>query len=143
MPKVFRETLGIDVDFIRIHRNGVRAQHNGKPVSITAKLSDRSKKDEILNAQKTKKIEKQKLPFFISPQQPPSIVATKNKTYDKFNSLRRQNISARLHRDHILLGTVLPIKRRFQSSQILTHSRSHRSRRKTWTLLKLNLLIQL
>lgn len=104
MPKVFRETLGIDVDFIRIHRNGVRAQHNGKPVSITAKLSDRSKKDEILNAQKTKKIEKQKLPFFISPQQPPSIVATKNKTYDKFNSLRRQNISARLHRDHILLG---------------------------------------
>lgn len=25
MPKVFRETLGIDVDFIRIHRNGVRA----------------------------------------------------------------------------------------------------------------------
>uniref|UniRef100_K1Q9C7 IMPACT-like protein n=1 Tax=Magallana gigas TaxID=29159 RepID=K1Q9C7_MAGGI len=28
----------------------------------------------------------------------------KNKTYDKFNSLRRQNISARLHRDHILLG---------------------------------------
>lgn len=104
MPKVFRETLGIDVDFVRIHRNGVRAQHNGKPVSITAKLSDRSKKDEILNAQKTKKIEKQKLPFFISPQQPPSIVATKNKTYDKFNSLRRQNISARLHRDHILLG---------------------------------------
>lgn len=31
-------------------------------------------------------------------------MATKNKTYDKFNSLRRQNISARLHRDHILLG---------------------------------------
>lgn len=97
MPKIFRETLGIDVDFVRIHRNGVRAQHNGKPVSITAKLSDRSKKDEILHENQKKKNEKKKLPFFISPQQPHSTVATKNKTYDKFNSLRRQNISAKLH----------------------------------------------
>lgn len=27
MPKVFPETLGIDVDFICRHRNGIRAQH--------------------------------------------------------------------------------------------------------------------
>lgn len=53
---------------------------------------------------KKKKTKKKKLPFFISPQQPHSTVATKNKTYDKFNSLRRQNISAKLHWDYILLG---------------------------------------
>ncbi|XP_062585836.1 uncharacterized protein LOC134247500 [Saccostrea cucullata] len=68
MPEIFKQTLGVDVKFVRIHRNGVRPQHSDRPVSITAKLMDGKKKDEILSAQKIKKIAKVPLPFYITPQ---------------------------------------------------------------------------
>ncbi|XP_078329832.1 uncharacterized protein LOC111132195 [Crassostrea virginica] len=104
IPMTIKQTLGVDVKFSIIHRNGIRAMNNGKPVSITARLTDRTKKDEILNAQRAKKIAKQRLPFFITPQQPPVIHANKNKIYDKANSLKKQNISAKVKRDQIILG---------------------------------------
>ena len=89
IPMTIKQTLGVDVKFSIIHRNGIRAMNNGKPVSITARLTDRTKKDEILNAQRAKKIAKQRLPFFITPQQPSVIHANKNKIYDKANSLKK------------------------------------------------------
>jgi hypothetical protein len=52
--------------------------------------------DEILKAQKAKKIARASLSFYITPQQPPSIVSTKNKLYDKADSLKKQNISAKV-----------------------------------------------
>ena len=54
IPMTVKQTLGFDVKFSIIHRNGIRAMSNGKPVSITARLTDRTKKDEILNAQRAK-----------------------------------------------------------------------------------------
>ena len=104
MPETIKRTLGVDVEFVIIHRNGIRGVHNGKPVTITAKLADRAKKEEILNAQKAKKIARQRLPFFITPQQPPVVVSNKNKIYDKANSLQKQSISAKVKRDQIILG---------------------------------------
>ena len=103
MPKVIKETLGIDVQFVRIHRNGIRPQQNCRPVIITAKLVDGKKKEDILNAQKLKKIEKKTLPFFITPQQPPSINSAKNKLYDKADSLRKQNINARVQGNRLMM----------------------------------------
>lgn len=103
MPKVIKETLGIDVQFVRIHRNGIRPQYNNRPVTITAKLVDGKKKEDILNAQKLKKIEKKTLPFFITPQQPPSINSAKNKLYDKADSLRKQNINARVQGNRLMM----------------------------------------
>lgn len=113
MPETIKRTLGVDVEFVIIHRNGIRGVHNGKPVTITAKLADRAKKEEILNAQKAKKIARQRLPFFITPQQPPVVVSSKNKIYDKANSLKKQSISAKVKQDQIILGTDPAIKKRF------------------------------
>jgi hypothetical protein len=60
----------VQVSFVRIHRNSVRGTYNSRPVTITAKLTDCDKKDEILKAQKVKKIQKVRLPFFITVQDP-------------------------------------------------------------------------
>ena len=103
MPGIIKQTLGVDVDFIRIHRNGVHPQSSKRPITITAKLKDPNKKDEILKAQKAKKIARVSLPFYITPQQPPSIVSAKNKLYDKADSLKKQNISAKVARNSIIM----------------------------------------
>lgn len=52
MPALIKQTLGVDVRVVWIHRNGIHHKTSDRPVSITAKLTDRNKKDEILNAQK-------------------------------------------------------------------------------------------
>ncbi|XP_061195102.1 uncharacterized protein LOC133203309 [Saccostrea echinata] len=104
MPVTFKELLGVDVSFVRIHRNGARPQYNSdRPVSITAKLTDRSKINTILNAQKLKKIAKQPLPFFITTQQPASIVSARNRVYDTAESLRSQNITVKIQKNQIIL----------------------------------------
>ncbi|XP_062598059.1 protein IMPACT homolog [Saccostrea cucullata] len=104
MPVTFKELLGVDVSFVRIHRNGVRPEYNSdRPVSITAKLTDRSKINTILNAQKLKKMAKQPLPFFITTQQPASIVSARNKVYDTAESLKTQNITAKIQKNHVIL----------------------------------------
>jgi hypothetical protein len=91
------------VGFIRIHRNGVHPQYSKRPITITAMLTDPNKKDEILKAQKAKKIARASLPFYITPQQPPTIVSAKNKLYDKADSLKKQNISAKVTRTSIIM----------------------------------------
>lgn len=103
MPALIKETLGVDISFVRIHRNGVLHKKSDRPVSITAKLTDRNKKDKILNAQKSKKIARVSLPFYITPQQPPSLVSARNKLFDKSDSLKKQNISVKISRNSIVL----------------------------------------
>ncbi|XP_062583120.1 protein IMPACT-like [Saccostrea cucullata] len=104
MPVTFKELLGVDVSFVRIHRNGARPEYNSdRPVSITAKLTDRSKINTILNAQKLKKMAKQPLPFFITTQQPASIVSARNKVYDTAESLKTQNITAKIQKNQVIL----------------------------------------
>lgn len=103
IPNVIKQSLGVDVEFVRIHRNGVRPQFNDKPVTITAKLKDRNKKDEILNAQRLKKIAKQRLPFFITPQQPAPLTSARNKLFDKADSFRKQNINVKVQRNEITM----------------------------------------
>uniref|UniRef100_K1QWY1 Uncharacterized protein n=1 Tax=Magallana gigas TaxID=29159 RepID=K1QWY1_MAGGI len=44
IPNVIKQSLGVDVEFVCIHRNGVRPRFNDKPVTITAKLKDCNKK---------------------------------------------------------------------------------------------------
>jgi pseudouridine-5'-phosphate glycosidase len=63
MPETIKQSLGVYVEFAIIHRNGIQGVHNGKPVTITAKLADRTKKEEILNAQKAKKNCETEAPF--------------------------------------------------------------------------------
>lgn len=103
MPALIKQTLGVDVSFVRIHRNGVLHKKSDRPVTITAKLTDRNKKDEILNAQKSKKIARVSLPFYITPQQPPALVSARNKLFDKSDSLKKQNISVKISRNSIVL----------------------------------------
>ena len=50
-----------------------------------------------------KKIAKQSLPFFITTQQPASVVAARNRLYDTADSLRKQNISAKIKKNNIIL----------------------------------------
>lgn len=66
IPETIKDTLGVDIQFVRIHRNSVKGVVNSKPVSITGKLVDRKMKDELLQAQKSKKkkMAKVTLPFF-------------------------------------------------------------------------------
>lgn len=109
----------IDVDFTRIERNCVRAQRNRKSVSITAKLSKRFKKIKYFMDRKPKAKSKNRN------------YPTANKTLDKFNPLRRQNISLKLHRDHILLSGGSTYKEEVPIIKMPTHSRSHRRRHKT------------
>lgn len=76
---------------------------SNRPVSITAKLTDRNKKHEILNAQKIKIIARVSIPFYITPQQPFSLVSARNKLYDKSDSLKKQNISVKISKNSIVL----------------------------------------
>lgn len=44
VPRILKEYSGVDVKFVRIHRNSVRGVVNSRPVSITGKLVDGRKK---------------------------------------------------------------------------------------------------
>lgn len=52
---------------------------------------------------KVKKIARVSLPFYITPQQPPSLVSARNKLFDKSDSLKKQNISVKISRNSIVL----------------------------------------
>ena len=103
MPVAIKENLGVDVEFVRIHRNGMQPHHGGRPISITAKLADRDKKQEILSAQKLKKSENKKLPFSITAQEPVVRVEERRRTYEKSDSFRSQNIHTKVHKNNIIM----------------------------------------
>lgn len=99
IPETIKDTLGIDIQFVRIHRNSVNGAVNSKPVSITGKLVDRKKKDELLQAQKSKKLVKVTQPFFITEQNPQLWLRRKSAFSDM---LRSQNIRTKIERGHIV-----------------------------------------
>ncbi|XP_062602165.1 uncharacterized protein LOC134263799 [Saccostrea cucullata] len=103
VPEVLLETLGVEVDFVRIHRNSVRGVVNSRPVSITGKLRDRTKKDELLRAQKAKKSENVNLPFFITSQEPASVVEERKRLYAISDSLRKQNIKSKIEKGAVIM----------------------------------------
>ncbi|XP_048779381.2 uncharacterized protein LOC125682836 [Ostrea edulis] len=103
IPKLIKESLGVQVSFVRIHRNSAKGTYNSRPVTITAKLVDRSKKDEILKAQKARKLEKIRLPFYITSQDPPAIREERKRLYDISDSLRENKIKARVERGRVTL----------------------------------------
>ena len=103
IPKLIQDVLGVQVSFVRIHRNSVRGTYNSRPVTITAKLTDRNKKDEILKAQKTKKLQKVRLPFFITAQEPPAIIEERKRLYSISDSLRENKIKTKVERGKIIL----------------------------------------
>lgn len=70
MPELTTQTLGIDVSLVRILRNGVRLKKSNHQVSITAKLTDRIKKDKILNAQKINETANYSFHFISLPSSP-------------------------------------------------------------------------
>ena len=88
IPADIKKNLGITVELVRIHRNGHK-NSNKKPRTITAKLADRQKKFEIMNAQRLFKKkandtgnENLKLPFTITPQSPPEVYEKRKKLED-------------------------------------------------------------
>lgn len=103
IPQLIHEVLGVHVSFVRIHRNSVKGMMNSRPVSITAKLVDRSKKDEILQAQKAKKLQRVKLPFFITSQDPPVVLEERKRLYAISDSLREQKIKSKVERGRLIL----------------------------------------
>lgn len=112
IPKTIKDTLGVDVQFVRFYRNSVKGVVNSKQVSITGKLVDRKKKDELLQAQKSIKKKKAKvtLPFFIRAQEPTVMVKEKKRFYAISDMLRSQNIRTKYERGH----TVLPNGEKYQ-----------------------------
>jgi hypothetical protein len=72
-------------------------------VTITAKLTDRDKKDEILKAQKVKKLQKVRLPFFITAQDPSAIMEERKRLYSISDSLRENKTKTKVERGRIIL----------------------------------------
>ena len=72
-------------------------------MSITAKLKDRDKKDELLKAQREKRDKKEKVPFNITAQEPMSLVENRKRLYELSDSLRSQKINSRVYRNNIIM----------------------------------------
>ncbi|KAK3084817.1 hypothetical protein FSP39_019522 [Pinctada imbricata] len=103
VPIAIKEQLGIDVEFVRIHRNGMRRGSDSRPVSITEKLQNRSAKDAILKAQKAKKALGTRLPFHITAQEPIPVVEDRKRLYDISESFRKDNQQTRVVKDKLIL----------------------------------------
>ena len=93
----------MDVELVRIHRNGMQPHYGGRPISITAKRADRDKKQEILSVQKLKKSENKKLPFSITAQEPVVLVEKRRRTYEKSDSFLSQNIHTKVHKNNLIM----------------------------------------
>jgi hypothetical protein len=72
-------------------------------VTITEKLTDCDKKDEILKAQKVKKLQKVRLPFFITGQDPPVIMEERKRLYSISDSLRENKNKTKVEGGRISL----------------------------------------
>lgn len=112
VPRAIKEHLGVDVEFIRIHRNSPRPNINGKPRSITGKLKDFAKKDAILKEQKRIKDQNKELPFHITPQSPAPVAENRKKLQEISYSYRQNNVKHRIVGDKIIFenGSILKDK---------------------------------
>ena len=74
-----------------------------KPISITGRLVDRGKKDEILKAQKAKKLDNVHLPFHITAQEPISVVENRKRLYNISDNFRKNDIMTKVTKDKVVL----------------------------------------
>ena len=103
VPAAIKKYFDIDVQFVRIHRNGNKPYANGKPVSITGKLTDRNQKTAILQAQKAKKADKIKIPFFVTAQEPNVTVENRKRLYGISDNFRKNNQSTKVVKNTVLM----------------------------------------
>ncbi|KAJ8311311.1 hypothetical protein KUTeg_011137 [Tegillarca granosa] len=94
-----KERRGIEIDFVRAHRNSPKPNPNGKPRAIAAKLVDRDAKDEILKAKKAQRTQNVNIPFRITPQSPQEIF---EKLYEISSAYREQNINTKVVKDKLI-----------------------------------------
>jgi hypothetical protein len=95
---LIKEHLQLDVDFVRIHRNGPRNPGSLKPRTITGKLVNSSQKDRILSAirQKRERDELSEMSFYITPQTPLQTNENKKKLQEVNNKYRGENIKTKI-----------------------------------------------
>ena len=103
VPAAIKQHLNVDVEFVRIHRNGFTKAGRDKPISITGRLVDRGKKDEILKAQKAKKLDNVHLPFHITPQEPISVVENRKRLCNISDNFRKNDIMTKITKDKVVL----------------------------------------
>ena len=103
VPAAVKQHLNVDVEFVRIHRNGFTKPGRDTPVSITGRLVDRGKKDEILKAQKAKKLDNVHLPFHITAQEPISVVENRKRLYNISDIFRKNDIMTKVTKDKVVL----------------------------------------
>ncbi|XP_062616373.1 uncharacterized protein LOC134278072 [Saccostrea cucullata] len=104
VPNMLKEYLGVEVKFVRIDRNSVRGTINSRPVSITGKLVDGRKKDELLRAQKQKKAENVELPFYITAEEPASTLEERKRLHEISDSFRKQNIKCKIEKGRVVMS---------------------------------------
>ena len=72
--------MNLDVEFIRIHRNGPKHPGNSKPRIITGKRKNYNDKEHILQVMRQQREDKNSsLPFYITPQTPQQVHENKKK----------------------------------------------------------------
>ena len=94
VPKAIIDNLGVDVEFVRVHRNGPLAPM-ASPSQSPASLDD---KENILAAQKDKRGKKVKLPFSMTAKKPISLVEERKKLYEISDSYRNRHIMSKVER---------------------------------------------
>lgn len=102
VKRLFKEHLGLEVDFVRIHRNAPHKNPNGKPRSITGKLVDLQQKEVILTTQRQKLNTKVQLPFYVTPQSPPQINENRNKLHELNKEYRENGTNTRVVGDKLI-----------------------------------------
>ncbi|XP_056017036.1 uncharacterized protein LOC125676365 [Ostrea edulis] len=95
---LIKEHLQIDVNFVRIHRNGQKNSGSTRPRTITGKLQNSSNKDRILSAirQKREISGLSDMPFYITPQTPLQMNENKKKLQEMNNKYREENVKTKI-----------------------------------------------
>ena len=89
--------MNLDVEFIRIHRNGPKHPGNPKPRIITGKLKNYNDKEHILQVMRQLREDKNSsLPFTITPQTPQQIHENKKKTQDLNYKYRTDKVMTKI-----------------------------------------------
>ncbi|XP_056022092.1 uncharacterized protein LOC130054978 [Ostrea edulis] len=95
---LIKEHLQIDVNFVRIHRNGQKNSGSTRPRTITGKLQNSSNKDRILSAirQKRETSGLSDMLFYITPQTPLQMNENKKKLQEMNNKYREENVKTKI-----------------------------------------------
>ena len=89
--------MNLDVEFIRIHRNGPKHPGNPKPRIITGKLKNYNDKEHILQVMRQLREDKNSsLPFYITPQTPQQVHENKKKLQDLNYKYRTDKVMTKI-----------------------------------------------